>query len=125
MSKYPGPDATKAEVDAFVASLSAPPPRAPRPPRPSVGPTDEQLMAEITAEAERMGGSKGLSLDDILNRAEGGIEMLRDDEDEIDDTDPGARRESLVSLAAWVILAIRHEERHGGLPIEDVPEEVS
>jgi len=74
-----------------------------------------RVCHEVIEEARRLGGGEGFPLDALLIHVEGGVEMVREQDDTAEDggvpTAAACRRKDLLSLAAWALLALmRHDE---------------
>lgn len=82
---------------------------------------DARLYEEIEAEIVRLGGAKGYALDGLLTNIEMQTDEIRDNEAPDEGMVPTPRREELLTLAAWAVMALRFEDEHPGHDIYEEP----
>ncbi len=83
----------------------------------------KDLAAEIEKEAERLGGGAMESLGALLTNAEGTIEGIRDAEYPTPGMKRVPRREDLLTLAAFALLALRRHDAAPHAPLDADPRE--
>lgn len=91
-----------------------------------VSKNDADIFTEITEEAARIGNGKGECLDALLCNIESGAEVARGGDwydDTPDATETAERRSTLLSIAAWALMAIRRHDAAPTASIEDDREE--